>query len=76
MGISGTMGVDDSVKVEGTKPVISSERNQNDRPSVKMVFEGIATGSKTLFNKTASIIEVNFYFNDDPTDPIDFEATR
>lgn len=76
ISISGTIGEDDSFEVEGSMPAISSERNQNDRASVTIVLDGKASGSKTLFNKTATKLEGELYFDDDPMDTIDFEATK
>ncbi len=76
ISVSGTIGEDNSFEVEGSMPIVSSDRNQNTRAGVNIVLDGTAIGSKTLFNKTATKLEGEMYFDDDPLDTIDFEATK
>jgi len=76
ISVSGTIGEDNSFEVEGSMPIVSSDRDQNNRAGVNIVLEGTAIGSKTLFNKTATKLDGEMYFDDDPLDTIDFEATK
>ncbi|MFP4461760.1 MAG: hypothetical protein ACOC34_02660 [Thermotogota bacterium] len=73
--VSGTIGEDDSFEIEGSLPLMDSQRIDERAASI-FVMNGKATGNKSLFNKLATKIEGKFYPKSNPSDYIEFEATR
>jgi len=73
--VSGTIGEDDSFEIEGTLPLMDSQRIDERAASI-FVMSGKATGNKSLFNKLSTKIEGKFYPKSNPNDYVEFEATR